>query len=281
MAWVKLDDQFPEHPKVAQTGPLAMAMQVAALCYSNRKLTDGFIPRSIARTLLDFEVVEDDVIYTISVTSGMSGQDVEPVWVIGLLVDSGMWDEVPGGYQIHDYHDYQPSKAEILAERKQRSDAGKKGAASRWDGTGHGASHNGRDGTRHDASHGTRDGKWMAKPCPVPVPVPVPERQESTPAPATPTPPKRGHRLPDTFRLTDDMRSWAAEKHPSLDVDEQTERFRDYWRAESGAKASKLDWVAAWRTWMSNAEKWSARSPRSKLERNLAAIDSGVAAVNR
>lgn len=117
MPWVRIDDQFPEHPKVAQVGPLGMAMQVAALCYSNRKLTDGFVPRGIARTLLDWELVANDRIYTVAVTSGMSGDDVTSDWVIDLLLDAGIWEEVPGGYQIHDYHDYQPSKDDVEAER--------------------------------------------------------------------------------------------------------------------------------------------------------------------
>jgi hypothetical protein len=123
MAWVKLDDQFPEHPKVAKAGPLAMAMQVAALCYCNRKLTDGFVPRSIARTLLDFEVVDGEGhILTLAVTCGMSGDDMSAEWVIGLLLEAGMWEQVNGGYLIHDYHDYQPSKEEVESERASARD---------------------------------------------------------------------------------------------------------------------------------------------------------------
>ena len=118
MAWVKIDDRFPQHPKVAAAGPLAMAMQVAGLCYCNRELTDGFIPRAIARTLLDWEVVRDDgTIYTIGVSSGMRGDDLDSPWVIDLLVDAGLWEAVPGGYRIHDYLDYQPSREETLKDR--------------------------------------------------------------------------------------------------------------------------------------------------------------------
>ena len=52
MAWVKIDDNFAQHPKIAQVGPLGMAMQIAALCYCNRLMTDGFIPKRVASTLL-------------------------------------------------------------------------------------------------------------------------------------------------------------------------------------------------------------------------------------
>lgn len=118
MPWVKIDDGFPEHPKVAKAGALAMAMQVAALCYCNRKLTDGFVPRGIARTLLDFEVLDGDIIYSLGVNSGFSGEDVTADWVIARLIDADMWEPVDGGFRIVSYHDYQPSKADVEAERE-------------------------------------------------------------------------------------------------------------------------------------------------------------------
>ncbi len=72
-------------------------------------------------------------------------------------------------------------------------------------------------------------------------------------ADATPTPPKkRATRIPADFAITDELRTWAIERGMSpLDVERRTETFTNYWTGESGAKASKLDWVAAWRVWMS------------------------------
>ena len=52
MAWVKLDDHFAEHPKVVQAGPVAGFLFVAALCYANRHLTNGFIPAAQVTALL-------------------------------------------------------------------------------------------------------------------------------------------------------------------------------------------------------------------------------------
>ena len=45
MGWVRLDDSFATNPKILTVGPLGMAMQVAAICYANRHLTDGVILR--------------------------------------------------------------------------------------------------------------------------------------------------------------------------------------------------------------------------------------------
>src|SRR3990167_2964612 len=44
MAWVRLDEEFPDHPKIVSAGPLAAWLYVAGLCYCNRLLTNGFIP---------------------------------------------------------------------------------------------------------------------------------------------------------------------------------------------------------------------------------------------
>lgn len=110
MAWVRLDDQFAEHPKMQAAGPLGRDLQVSALCYANRNLTDGYIPRATARRLADI----DDLPVT--------AQDV-----IDRLVQVGAWIKVAGGYRIHDYTDYQPTKEQVLAEREQKQAAGRKG----------------------------------------------------------------------------------------------------------------------------------------------------------
>lgn len=109
MPWVRLDDGFPEHPKLLKAGPLAMLMQVAALCYCNRHLTDGFIPEGKVPTLLNLDGLGD--------------------WreVLSALLREGIWERVDGGYQVHDYLDYQPSRAQVLAEREQKREAGRKG----------------------------------------------------------------------------------------------------------------------------------------------------------
>lgn len=119
MPWVRIDDHFNEHPKHAKVGPLAWGVWLAGLAYCNRNLTDGFIPRSVAMTLACFEVVDPEGrVWKLARTSGMTGEDVDMEWVIRLLVDAGLWEEVPGGYRVHDYHDYQPSREEVEAERE-------------------------------------------------------------------------------------------------------------------------------------------------------------------
>jgi hypothetical protein len=87
------------------------------------------------------------------------------------------------------------------------------------------------------------------------------------------TPPaktRRGCRLPDDFAVTDQMRAWAREKRPMVNLDFETEKFVNYWRAESGRHATKLDWVAAWRKWILSARP---TVEISKYEQKPSSID--------
>lgn len=68
----------------------------------------------------------------------------------------------------------------------------------------------------------------------------------------------RRTRIPDDFEPTRDMRLWAAENTPDVDVDAQTEQFRDF---HTGKGSLQADWPATWRTWMRNAVRFQARAP--------------------
>jgi len=111
MTWVRLDEQFAQHPKTLQAGPLGLAMQVAALCYCNLYLTDGYVPAATAATLLRFDNI--DVLDENGQATRMSWQHV-----VGALVDAGLWITVPGGWEIHDFNQYQPTREQVLADRE-------------------------------------------------------------------------------------------------------------------------------------------------------------------
>jgi len=173
MPWVKIDDHFPQNPKIAKAGPLAIAMQVAGLCYCNRELTDGFIPRAIARTLLDWEIERDDgEIWSFAVSSGGGSDYLSCGWVIDLLVESEMWDIVDGGYLIHDYLEFQPSREQVLAERNATAKR-----VSDWRERRKQDNKQGSNGVTNAITNGS--GNEPVTPTPVPVPVPVPDSKES------------------------------------------------------------------------------------------------------
>jgi len=59
-----------------------------------------------------------------------------------------------------------------------------------------------------------------------------------------------GSRLAPDWTLPEDLKAWATEARPDLDIALQAARFRDYWAALPGAKGRKTDWPATWRNWI-------------------------------
>jgi hypothetical protein len=46
----------------------------------------------------------------------------------------------------------------------------------------------------------------------------------------------------------------------------ETEKFRDYWTAESGARARKADWGAAWRNWIRRAAEQGGNTQQRQTD---------------
>lgn len=89
--------------------------------------------------------------------------------------------------------------------------------------------------------------------------------QSSTEQSSTSTPKgvdarKRGTRIPDPFIVTADMRRWASERCPAVDVDRSTEKFVNHWRSTT-RNATKLDWEATWRNWLMNDQDRNQSKP--------------------
>lgn len=123
MAWVRLSDDFYDHPKFDKAGSLGIALFAAGLAWCNRNLTDGWIPRKTALRLLDFEDVVDAVSNADrnAVTNVTDNDALTPAIAkntVRKLVDAGLWSEADGGYWVHDYLEYQASKEQIEAGRE-------------------------------------------------------------------------------------------------------------------------------------------------------------------
>lgn len=99
MAWVKLDDHFDEHPKIARLDNDALALFVCGLAYCNRNLTDGFIPFQVGRGQLRY-------------CNGGTDKAIDQLETVGC------WEPRDGGWYVHDYDDYQMSREQVLAERE-------------------------------------------------------------------------------------------------------------------------------------------------------------------
>ena len=191
MTWVKLDDAINEHPKLAQVGGFGLALQVAALAYCNRNLTDGYLARNTVTGLVGWELIDEEGrVWNAGRTCGMQGHDLDSTWIAERLCHIGIWhdavtvmdcdhcrdrwpDSRTHGYLIHDFPDFQPSRDDVVADRsaghEAKSRAGRKGAEARW-------------GKKQD---GNPNGTEIAEPIAVPM---ADARQSDGPVPVTRTP---------------------------------------------------------------------------------------------
>lgn len=112
MAWVKIDDQAPRHHKMLTAGPAACWLWVCGLAHCQSQLTDGFIAVAVLPMI------------------GIKGS-ARAVKLADELVQAGLFDRVDGGYQVHDYLAYNPTRASVLskraddAERKRQAESGR------------------------------------------------------------------------------------------------------------------------------------------------------------
>lgn len=111
MTWGRLDDSFAFHPKILAAGNEAAGAFVRMIACSCYYLTDGRVSSAMARQIATKRVLQK-------------------------LVDVVLLHPTEHGYDIHDFDQYNPTGDEVDARREdlrmKRSEAGKKGAARRW-----------------------------------------------------------------------------------------------------------------------------------------------------
>lgn len=98
MPWARFDDRLHTNRKIMQIDNDAMAIWVCSVTYCNENLTDGFLTERDADRLLALRIAPRDAIEQ--------------------LLAISLWERAPGGYRVHDYLDYNPSKEEVEADRE-------------------------------------------------------------------------------------------------------------------------------------------------------------------
>ncbi len=240
MPWFKVDDHFWSHPKVSSLSNDAISLWVRAGSYAAQHLTDGFIP---------------DATVTRQLWASLEH--------VGELVACGLWVQESGGYRFHDWFEYQPTAESTHAKRAAARERMRAFRENKRAGS--------SDVRANNASTcAERSREVRSTPNPNPNPYPNPSTSDEV---EDNKPRKRGGRLPPDFAITDDMRQWARDTVPALDVDELLPEFVDYWAAQPGQKGVKTDWVATWRNGMRKQSEWRGRGQQRRLtaaERNAA-----------
>lgn len=83
-------------------------------------------------------------------------------------------------------------------------------------------------------------------------------RSNTTPPDGGVVAPRATRKCPESFAITSDLKEWAAEKHPRVDLVNETAKMRDH-----TFKIAISDWAGAWRNWIRNAETFAGASSKA------------------
>ncbi|MFD5221439.1 hypothetical protein ACFWMH_27740 [Streptomyces tendae] len=275
MPWVKLDDRFPSHRKIALLSDRAFRLHVSAICWCAENLTDGRI--------------SDRELALVTRVRGVKATAKQ-------LQDAGLWDRTDDGWQIHDYLDYNPSREQVLLERKKNAERQER-FRRRKNGKPTPPSNGGSNGvTPDDETHDSdttatrrkHDGDTTAtrsntvqneehqvneirnavtndaptRPDPNPISMAdvdggstgsgAAERDAFGPSPID----------IDGWALTDGLRRWAhRDGYATLvDLDYETAQFVDHFRGNS---QHRPNWNTEWQKWIRRAHKWATERGRT------------------
>lgn len=228
MAWARVDDQWFAHRKVVTLTLAARGLWTTVLSWSCAQKT-AHVPGHMARFLAGGEPVDA---------------------LADELVVAGLWIATEGGWDIHDWDEYQ---GRSLSEK--RAEAGRAGGKASGEAR---REANGKQTKQADEA----DDEAGALALPGPT---RPEVKSET----------RATRLPD---------DWQPEPEPDLiqavggqkAAQEQLDRFVDHWRAQPGAKGRKVDWQATWRNWLRRSQEFapSRASPDQQAGRRQPEVGS-------
>ncbi|MFR1655088.1 MAG: hypothetical protein ACLSU8_09265 [Bifidobacterium catenulatum] len=238
--WFKVDDSFFSNPKTAMLSDGATALWLRSGSWSAQQLTDGFIP---ARMVPMFRGSDDSV---------------------RELCDVGLWerDDERDGYWFHDWSDYQPDGEEVDALRRKRSEAGKRGANSRWKRKT--VDENGKNGKTDGKCHGKpmanawqTDGKSMANSCPVPVP--VPDKKEKEEYSSSFSKETSADEYLETGRPEADRQ--ISGQYPNLDL---TDAWGAFMQHHHGETRTVNEWTRLWKGWCQRRANMSGIPPSKR-----------------
>lgn len=281
MAWFALDDGFDTHPKVRKAGNAAIGLFVRLGVHATKHLTEGHLDGDIVRS------------YGTAAT-------------IGKLIAVGMMHEpghgcprcpqpAEGDFFIHDYLDYNKSRAQIEAARenaRKRQQRGRDTARRNRNGRDSDAKLNSKSRQFEDSSSSNCDENAPLFEGELAGQEDLSRGDTHEGATGVPSPPLPSHNYDvadvdggstgsgaserdafgvpspievDGFELTDAMRAWALRTFgPGLDLDYETAQFLDHFRANGQRRPN---WPTEWQKWIRRSAKYaSERANRPPLK---------------
>ncbi|WP_087484912.1 hypothetical protein [Brachybacterium massiliense] len=103
----------------------------------------------------------------------------------------------------------------------------------------------------------------LCAPSPTPTPAPPSSTEEGESEGKSRKRSSAGTRISDDFTIDDEMRAWAAENTPHVDIDWHTQKFIDHFASQSGQRGVKTQWGRTWKNWMRTEEE---RAPANRQQ---------------
>lgn len=244
MSWAGIDDKSAFHPKVVAVGNEAWGAQVRMIAYCTERGTDGYVASAIALAICSLETCYR-------------------------LIEFRMLEEAPGGYQIHDFLDWNLSAKEVESRKLNRKKSGSLGGLAKVA--------NAKQVLKQVLKQNSS--KSVA-------PTPTPTSEEDPPLTSFGVPPspsaqaatkKPSGKRTKTY-MTEDWqpgegaKAWCRKGNHNGSA--HVEQFRDHWLSTGEAKT---DWDAAFRNWVRNAPRFAPRIVGSGVR----AVDAKSDAVDR
>jgi len=244
--WFRVDDKLWGSPKWLAIKAGARALWVTAGAWSMDQLTDGKVPAHVVPIL------------------GGRPSDAKA------LVTCGLWNETDGGYQFHDWHDWQPTRESIITKREneaQRKAAWreKRSQKQQESAENDAMSQRDTDGTTASVPQVSHDGPTL-----------VPDLSRSSrPDPTRPDPTapkgaesarKRATSLPADWKPTPEHVERAAQD--GIDLEREVIKFRA-WADEGNTSKS---WNGRFTRWLMQAAEYAAERPRPATQPSSATV---------
>ncbi|MFF9894929.1 hypothetical protein [Streptomyces longispororuber] len=269
MAWFALDDGFDTHPKVRKAGNAAVGVFVRLGVHATRHLTEGHLDGDIVR-------------------SYGTGPNIRKLLTVGMLHEHGHAcprcpQPAEGDFVIHDYLDYNKSRAQIEAAReaaRKRQNRGRENARRNRNQPGNDVESPANRGRFEDDSASNRRRNDPQFEDTTAGQEGMSHRDTHEGATGVPSPPLPSQNYgvadvggegagseglaqerpdglapidTDGFTLTDAMRRWALQTFgPTVDVDHSTAQFVSHYRATGARRKS---WPDAWQKWIRDDAK--------------------------
>jgi hypothetical protein len=108
LTWLKIDDGFAEHAKIADLCDRSFRLHVVSMCYSARNLTDGRISVRALKVI------------TAIIGASRVNRNLDE------LLAAGLWRETEDGWEIRDFLEYNPSAEKVKGDRARNAERQKK-----------------------------------------------------------------------------------------------------------------------------------------------------------